>query len=62
MNDIVIFEDDDLEELINFFAKVAKTRATNSGREIYRMRFAVDDGLKIKVNEGMWSPPLAKMQ
>lgn len=55
MDDVVILEGDDLEK---FFEHIAN--AASSGR-VRKLRFAVDDGLKIKVNEYVWSPPYGKM-
>lgn len=37
-------------------------RAINSPRT-HTLRFSVDDGgVKIKVNQGVWSPPLGKVE
>jgi hypothetical protein len=29
---------------------------------LYKISFAIDGGLKIKVNEGAWTPPLGKVK
>lgn len=55
MENIVILEGDDLKR---FFEHMQS--AVEVGR-IHRMRFAVDGGLKFKVNEYVWSPPYGKM-
>lgn len=30
--------------------------------QIYKLSFAFDDGLKVKVNEKVWTPPLGKLR
>lgn len=53
--EIVIFEGEDLSQLLDFFAGLNPTKGT------YRLRFAVEGGLKVKANEGIWSPPIGRM-
>lgn len=55
MDNIAILEG---EALKRFLAHMQSE--IDAGR-IYRMRFAVDGGLKMKVNEYVWSPPYGKM-
>lgn len=55
MKDIVILEGDDLKRFLDHIK-----HAINDDR-VYRLRFAVDGGLKFKANEYVWSPPYGKM-
>lgn len=56
MQDIVILEGDDLKK---FFEHIGNAAESN---RVYRLRFAVEDGIKIKVNEYVWSPAYGKME
>lgn len=55
MENIAILEGDDLKRFLEHVQS-----EIDAGR-IYRMRFAVDGGLKMKVNEYVWSPPYGKV-
>lgn len=55
MDEVAILEGEALERFLEHMQN-----AINSGR-VRRLRFAVDGGLKIKVNELVWSPPYGKM-
>jgi hypothetical protein len=51
MEPIVIVEGDDLVRLMEVLAEI--TDEFRPG--IYRLRFAIDGGIKIKANEGVWT-------
>lgn len=60
MGPIVRIEGPQLEMVLSTI-KSSEERIGRGG--IYRMRFAIDDGgVKIKINEGVWSPPLGDIQ
>lgn len=50
MEPIVIVEDIDLRSLLSELADM-----TGDPTKVYRLRFAVDGGIKVKVNEAAWS-------
>lgn len=54
MKDIVILEGDELKRFLEHLEHVFDG-------DIRRVRFAVDAGVKFKVNEEVWSPPYGKM-
>lgn len=54
MKDVVILEGDDLKRFLEHLNTVFDG-------DVYRLRFAVDGGVKFKVNEEVWSPPYGKM-
>lgn len=55
MENVVILEGDDLKRFLEHIQDaIANDR-------VYRMRFAVDGGIKFKVNEYVWSPPYGKI-
>lgn len=55
MKDIVILEGDDLQRFLDHMKNAAESN------QVRRMRFAVEDGLKVKVNEFVWTLPYGKM-
>ena len=61
MEPIVRLEGPGLTMLVQSIANV-ESRIPNGGG-IYRMRFTIDDGgVKVKINEGVWSPPLGEIE
>jgi hypothetical protein len=61
MEPIVRLEGPGLSMLVQSIANVENR--INGGGGIYRMRFAIDDGgIKVKINEGVWSPPLGEIE
>lgn len=58
MDPIIVLEGADLRTLIQGIAAFA----SDDSPTIYRMRFAIDGGLKVKVNEGMWTAPLGEVE
>lgn len=56
MKDIVVLEGNDLEQFLTLLQDIAA-----SSNRIYRLRLAVDGGIKVKVNEGVWTPPYGRM-
>lgn len=61
MEPIVILESHDLNSFLGSVGGIE--HAKDAGGDIYRMRFAIDgDGIKVKINEEMWSPPLGHIQ
>lgn len=60
MRPIVIVEDAELRALVE---ELRYATDPESGRPIYRLRFAIDDGtIKVKANEGAWSPPYGHVE
>lgn len=57
MKDIVILEGDDLKRFLEHLESVVESKD-----RVYRLRFAVDGGVKFKVNEYVWSPPYGEVQ
>jgi hypothetical protein len=54
MEPIVIVEGDDLVRLMEVLTEI--TESLDDPRHgIYRLRFAIDGGIKIKANEGVWT-------
>jgi hypothetical protein len=54
MEPIVIVEGDDLVRLMEVLTEI--TDSLDDARHgIYRLRFAIDGGIKIKANEGVWT-------
>jgi hypothetical protein len=53
---MAIVENEQLETLIQTLRAIADGRA-----EVRELRFAVEGGLKVKVNGGMWSAPYGRM-
>lgn len=52
---VVLVEGNALEDLIDELSRIAR-------REPYAIRFAIDGGIKIKVDNGVWSPPLGQIE
>lgn len=55
MKDIVILDGYELKKFLEHMQN-----AINSD-QVHTIRFAVEDGLKIKVNQHVWTPPYGKM-
>lgn len=54
MDPIIKLEGSEMEQLID------ELEATQL---VHTLRFAIDDGgVKVKINSGMWSPPLGKVE
>lgn len=54
MKDVVILEGEQLKRFLEHLENV------HDG-DVYRLRFAVDGGVKFKINEQVWSPPYGEM-
>lgn len=60
MGPIVRLEGPGLSMLIQSIANVENRISGGGG--IYRLRFAIDEGgIKVKINEGIWTPPLGSI-
>jgi hypothetical protein len=60
MDNIVIVEGADLDDLLPYLAKVAGAHADG---QVFHVRFCVDSGgLKVKINERVWSAPMGRME
>ena len=59
MDEMVIFEGEDLDALLRQLEWIGERYAA---ADLRRVRFAFDGGLKIKVNEHTWSPPLGRYE
>lgn len=57
MGPIVYVTGDDLAELLAEMRDVGMHSAN-----VYRVSFAIDGGIKIKVNEATWSPPWGEVR
>lgn len=57
MGPIVDVTGDDLAELL-----AEMTDITGHRSHVYRLSFAIDGGIKIKVNEATWSPPMGEVR
>jgi hypothetical protein len=55
MAEIVTFEGEELDKLLEWLGDLGEYGHT------YRLDFWVDDGLKIKVNGGTWTPPRGRL-
>ncbi len=55
LGDIAVLRAEQLREFIEYIAALAETG-------VYELRFAIDDGLKVKVNNQTWSIPLGKIE
>lgn len=58
MEPIVILTGEDLQCFLNMMEDAAHLADTQGVRSI---RFAIDGGLKVKVNGGTWSPPIGRI-
>lgn len=58
MGPIVDVTGDDLAELLDELADLAGRYRDRA----YRVSFAIDGGIKIKVNEYTWSPPMGEVR
>jgi hypothetical protein len=57
MEPIIKVEGSQLTMLLNALSIVV------TQNDVYSLRFAIEEGaIKIKVNEGVWSPPLGKVE
>lgn len=59
MDEMVIFEGEELDALMR---QLEWIRDRKDAADLRRVRFALDGGLKIKVNEHTWSPPLGRLE
>lgn len=56
MNEIVVFDGNDLIQFQMWMLEVA------TAKDVRTLRFCVEDGhLKVKANEGTWTPPLGRL-
>jgi hypothetical protein len=57
MDNIIIIEGNDLSAFYNIMREAVN--GANNG-SAYRIRVAIDGGVKVKVNEGMWTYGVGK--
>jgi hypothetical protein len=59
MDEIVEFKGQELTELLDRLRSLVEDDGHGS---VHSIRFAVDGGLKLKVNNSTWTPPLGQVQ
>jgi len=57
---MIILEGSDLDSFLGSVGAI--DHSVNAGGDIRRISFMIDDGLKVKINEEMWSPPLGQLK
>lgn len=58
--DMVVLEGSDLNSFLGSIGAI--DHSVDAGGDIYRMRFMIDEGLKVKINEETWSPPMGEIK
>lgn len=58
--DMVVLEGSDLDAFLGSVGAI--DHSARAGGDIRKISFAIDDGLKVKINEEMWSAPLGEVK
>jgi hypothetical protein len=51
----VILEGEELSDFLDYMRRITRDGTVDG---VYRVRVAIENGVKVKVNEHTWSPPM----